>query len=260
MSKSKQTQIKKHCKVCQDAGKPESVYATHFTRETPDSKSKVVCPTLLSVECRFCYTPGHTVKYCQILADNKKKEEKAKKLQQREQAKKNFKEMEAGAQAEAQMAKKNHQKNNVFALLNDEDEDEDVQENVQENVVLAITELVNDDVKPWKPEEFPSLVSSVKKSVVAQPVAVSYASMASKVPETYIITEKYEPKASLAVQSADYEYHEEFDEQDFEIAYEKAHQELTEEKKVVEEKWIGSLNMKASQMNWADYDTEDEDW
>lgn len=67
---SKQSEpIKKFCKVCQDAGKTESEYRSHFTRETPDPHSKVVCPTLLALECRFCFKKGHTVKYCAILKE-----------------------------------------------------------------------------------------------------------------------------------------------------------------------------------------------
>lgn len=55
------------CKVCQDAGKPESVFRSHFTRETRDPSSRIVCPTLLSQECRYCAKKGHTVKYCPAL-------------------------------------------------------------------------------------------------------------------------------------------------------------------------------------------------
>lgn len=56
-----------YCKVCQDAGKPESIYRSHFTRETRDPNSRVTCPTLLALECRYCFKKGHTVKYCQKL-------------------------------------------------------------------------------------------------------------------------------------------------------------------------------------------------
>lgn len=67
---SKQSSTKKQvkfCKVCKDAGKPESEYTSHFTRETSDPSSKVVCPTLLSQQCRYCLNKGHTVKYCKVL-------------------------------------------------------------------------------------------------------------------------------------------------------------------------------------------------
>ena len=64
--------IQKHCKVCQDAGKPESEYRSHFTRETPDPNSRVVCPTLLALDCRYCFNKGHTVKYCPVLKQKAK--------------------------------------------------------------------------------------------------------------------------------------------------------------------------------------------
>ena len=54
----------KYCKVCHDAGKSESEYRSHFIRETRDPNSKILCPTLLAMECRHCFKKGHTVKYC----------------------------------------------------------------------------------------------------------------------------------------------------------------------------------------------------
>jgi hypothetical protein len=65
------------CKVCQDAGKPETLFRSHFTRENRDPNSRVVCPTLLALECRFCHKNGHTVKYCPVLK-GREKEEKQK--------------------------------------------------------------------------------------------------------------------------------------------------------------------------------------
>ena len=61
---------KKFCKVCQDAGKPESLFTSHFPRETNDRNSRVVCPTLLAQECRNCGKRGHTVKYCTVTVNN----------------------------------------------------------------------------------------------------------------------------------------------------------------------------------------------
>jgi hypothetical protein len=62
---------KKYCKVCHDAGKSEIEYLSHFIRESRDPNSKIVCPTLLSLECRYCSNKGHTIKYCKILEKNK---------------------------------------------------------------------------------------------------------------------------------------------------------------------------------------------
>jgi Nanos RNA binding domain len=63
----------KYCKVCHDTGKTESEYRSHYTRETKDPNSKILCPTLLAMECRYCCKKGHTVKYCAILKKNDKK-------------------------------------------------------------------------------------------------------------------------------------------------------------------------------------------
>jgi hypothetical protein len=68
--------LKKYCKVCHDAGKPESEYTSHFIRESPDPKSAVICPTLLGLECRFCFQSGHTIKYCKVLEARDKETDK----------------------------------------------------------------------------------------------------------------------------------------------------------------------------------------
>lgn len=68
-----------YCKVCHDSGKPESEYRSHSTRETRDPNSRVTCPILLAIECRFCHKAGHTVKYCPALKDKKREEARASK-------------------------------------------------------------------------------------------------------------------------------------------------------------------------------------
>ncbi len=60
---------KPFCKVCADAGKTDTA---HYVRLTPDPKSPVVCPTLLALECRYCFKSGHTVKYCAVAKKNNK--------------------------------------------------------------------------------------------------------------------------------------------------------------------------------------------
>lgn len=51
------------CKVCMDANKPKSVYSSHRVKQN----GVVVCPTLLSQECKYCHKKGHTVKFCSVL-------------------------------------------------------------------------------------------------------------------------------------------------------------------------------------------------
>ena len=75
---SNQYAKKPFCKVCFDAGKADTA---HFIRKTPDPKSQVTCPTLLALECRYCFQHGHTVKYCTVLQkQDKDKDIKHKKI------------------------------------------------------------------------------------------------------------------------------------------------------------------------------------
>jgi hypothetical protein len=67
---------KMSCKVCLDAGKPESEYSTHYVK---DRQGNVVCPTLKSVRCRLCNKAGHTVKYCKTLKTTTSDEDQKKK-------------------------------------------------------------------------------------------------------------------------------------------------------------------------------------
>mgnify|MGYP001329276074 CR=1 FL=1 len=42
--------------------------ADHWTR---DRQGKVVCPKLLSTECKYCHEKGHTIRHCPILKERK---------------------------------------------------------------------------------------------------------------------------------------------------------------------------------------------
>jgi hypothetical protein len=102
--------IKPCCSVCKSAGKPEEVYTSHFVRESPDPKSKVICPTLLSQSCLHCGNPGHTTTYCIL-----------KKKQEKEVKKENYKK-EIKTKEDQKVTKKKI--TNVFDLLNSDSEDE----------------------------------------------------------------------------------------------------------------------------------------
>jgi len=76
---------KPFCKVCHDAGKPESDYTSHHVRSLPDRQgnTKVTCPTLLNTECRYCYELGHTAKFCPAIASRKKTEDRVQREEER---------------------------------------------------------------------------------------------------------------------------------------------------------------------------------
>jgi len=80
------TARKPFCKVCHDAGKPESEYTSHYVKSLPDKRTgicNVICPTLLNTECRFCYEYGHTTKFCPVLANKEKSEKKIAREEER---------------------------------------------------------------------------------------------------------------------------------------------------------------------------------
>jgi len=102
---------KKYCKVCHDAGKSETEYTSHFIRESRDPSSKVVCPTLLSLECRYCSKKGHTVKYCKILEKDK--------ISETRQSQRSITNTKSKSQ------EKYKQPNNMFSNLESDSEDEE---------------------------------------------------------------------------------------------------------------------------------------
>ena len=76
---SRNNNVNKPCKVCQDAGKPESECTNHRLK---DINGNVTCPTLLKTECRYCFKLGHTVKYCNALSKNNKEKDRTERRTQ----------------------------------------------------------------------------------------------------------------------------------------------------------------------------------
>jgi hypothetical protein len=56
-----------YCKVCHDAGKSKAIYTSHFVKDSPGPNGKVICPYLLSLNCRYCKENGHTLSHCEKL-------------------------------------------------------------------------------------------------------------------------------------------------------------------------------------------------
>ena len=61
------------CKVCFNAGKPESEYRSHFVKSEIGRNGYVVCPLIKSLKCKYCREMGHTVKYCPVLENRGKR-------------------------------------------------------------------------------------------------------------------------------------------------------------------------------------------
>ena len=77
---NKNNKNNKFCKVCYDANLPESEYTSHWVKDKPGKNGIIVCPYLLSLECRYCKEKGHTPKHCpKILLKNEYNNEKIQK-------------------------------------------------------------------------------------------------------------------------------------------------------------------------------------
>jgi len=179
MTVSKKMTVKPFCKVCHDAGKPESEYTSHFVRSDTGPNSKVTCPTLLAQECRYCCKTGHTVKFCPILVEQKKTDTKtAKKCEFLE------------AQVNKQVTKKYKKKQNAFEVLDFDSDSE------KEEVKVTPINSCRVEEKPQVKDEFPALATCSKK--VAEPVLTGYANIAAKSRSQYeaeqeqYAAEKYE--------------------------------------------------------------------
>jgi len=151
------------CKVCKDAGKPESEFSTHFPK---DREGKVICPTLLALQCRFCHKPGHTVSHCPTLAAKNKAEEKAKRAAAFANRNENIK---------PKITNKSKCKF-AFDILSDDEET-----NEEETIVEVAKQVF---------EEFPALVQTKQKETACE---ISYASMAAKTVEEFE-NEQFEKK------------------------------------------------------------------
>ena len=157
---SKKMENKPYCKVCHDAGKDESEFRSHTVRSKPDyyGKTVVLCPTLLATECTYCYKQGHTVKFCPVIAANKKQLNKVQNLHLRQEAE------------EKDKKKKVNKPKSGFAVLADSSDSEKEEKKTAKITAKPAAKIDNKiSVKPVaysvvKMDEFPAL-SSIKKEL-----------------------------------------------------------------------------------------------
>ena len=155
---------KPFCKVCQDAGKTEAEYTSHFVRSRPDMNgiTKVTCPVLAATECRYCYKLGHTTKFCPVIEENTKRAKKQESLTI--QSQKAYERASSRTVPEPVVEKKYA---GAFAALADESDDEK-----PVPVMKATAAPVVD--------EFPALIGLKKATAPVAKSTVSWAAMAEK--------------------------------------------------------------------------------
>lgn len=165
------------CAHCANIGKPESIYRSHFVRESADPASRIVCPELLSTECPYCFKSGHTKSRCPIFLareNQKKKEEKRQMFLENVQKK----------QVEEANAKLNTKKGKMtskFSILNDSSDSDSEDEQSNPAVVTKVNKS-----KPVVVDQFPALSSSKAKVVPTKSTtSISYAGIAAKTKSEY---------------------------------------------------------------------------
>jgi hypothetical protein len=120
---------KPFCKVCFDAGKSEEEYSSHWVK---DKERKVVCPYLLSLNCRYCSKQGHTSKFCELLLKKENEvvvnySERLNKIRETLEKEKEMKEKEKVMKEKEKVMKERGR----FCLLSIDDEDDEEEEEEQ---------------------------------------------------------------------------------------------------------------------------------
>lgn len=158
----------KFCQFCMNIGKTEAEYRSHFTRESPKPNSKVVCPELLALNCRYCLASGHTVKYCPEIKQKNKQNEWDAKAKAR-----------IAAQNKTKVVAQPTDKVNRFSYLNDSSSEDEVEVEVK--------------------DEFPALCVETKH----QPVYTGYAAalVSAPKPKPAQIYTKIESKPKIVSES-----------------------------------------------------------
>lgn len=240
---AKQNAPKPYCKVCHDAGKTIEEYSSHFVKSEPGPNGKVVCPTLLSLECRYCYKNGHSAGYCPILADKEKEQKRVEQQQKR---------AEAVATAAAKAPTKAQAKvTNAFNALADDSSSED---DVPTKVTTTIKKSNN--IKVSAKEEFPALCATPSKKVdFSKQPSLSYAGMVSQI-ESEERVEQLKAKTTAKLMPPIYNKQ---SAKVVPVTFDDACEYESEEEVQVAPVQPRIL-LKASELDWAMSDSEDEDW
>lgn len=205
---------KPFCKVCADAGKTDTA---HFPRKTADPNSEVVCPTLLSLECRYCFKNGHTVKYCTVLKERNARDEQDRREHERHQ-----RHLERQMEQERQSRLPPIVEKKVtgkFAAFIDEAEEEERNERDEEEMRLKAEEAAAALVAK-REAEFPTFgLKAAPKSV---PTSNNWATMAQNAaalplpkPKAKVVVEE-KPKSNYVGWAEDSE--DEYEEEMYESA------------------------------------------
>lgn len=235
---------KPFCKVCQDAGKEEKVFSSHWVK---DEQGNVCCPTLLSQKCRYCDELGHTTNYCQAL-------KKLKESEQRMATRLASDEVRREREEKRAVVAKPLANNNKWAALDDGSDD--------------------DEEKPNKPSiaknsisDFPPLSANVTlrphQKAFGSSSFANVAAAASHLPDPiYALQAKAKAAAAAAAAAESLDYEPEAEAvvaKHVSFAPDSGFVSLTAATTSSSTPKFPFIAQKASTMNWADWDDSDDE-
>ena len=113
------------CAMCEKAGLTGKALE-HYTRETQDPNSKIICPTILAFSCGYCGQAGHSRGFCQALkADQARAERERVRQEHEEERRRNERRSEDERQRQETTRRLN---SNIYTAFDDEEEKERAEE------------------------------------------------------------------------------------------------------------------------------------
>lgn len=160
------------CLTCEKAGLTGKALE-HYTRQTPDPNSPIVCPTILAFKCGHCGQAGHSKGFCKTLkADQARYErERVRRVNEEERRR-----TERRAEEERQRQETTRRlKNNIFTAFNNDEDEEDKEDKEEKEEKIEIKEEFN--VQPIikvQEMDFPSLSSKSSNQQARQTIQFSF--------------------------------------------------------------------------------------
>ena len=189
------------CAMCEKAGLTGKALE-HYTRETQDLNSKIICPTILAFKCGYCGQAGHSRGFCQALkADQDRAERERVRQEHEEERRRNERRVEDERQRRETTSRL---RNNIYSAFDDEEENERAEQ-------LKVQAKIQEEQARIQAEEaaFPSLS---KKPVKQQAPVFQFALVAKNA--AHLPIPKPKPKPVVEEEPIYYEEDSDYEEED----------------------------------------------
>ena len=178
------------CLTCEKVGLTGKALE-HYTRQTPDPNSPIVCPTILAFNCGYCGKAGHSRGFCQVFkADQVRQDRDRVRREQEDERRRNERRVEEERQRQETTRRL---KSNIFTAFVDEEEIEQ-QEMLKSHLALEAMIKAHEMA-------FPSLSSKPSDLQVHQ--TIQFAIVAKNA--AHLPVPKAKPKAKTVVEET-FEY------------------------------------------------------